>query len=226
LINDLLPSISPSRLQRYQSAAGDPLETIVNYLWNMALAESLYCSLSAVEVALRNALHDTLTRHFGTPTWYDRQGLLERRQVDEVSAAKQRIRGYGKAVTPDRVVSELTFGFWVTILSRPYDARLWQGQNAAPLKHAFPRVPRRQRQRRIIHQHYNAIRESRNRVFHHEPLFDDRLLRQRHGQVYRGIRWLNPTMADCFELFDRFDDVVRNGRAQIEGKIKAHLGIP
>lgn len=226
LLAELQPSLSSARLQRYRSPAGDPMETAVNYLWNMALAEALYCSLNAVEIALRNALHDTLARHVGTPDWYDRQGLLERRQVEDVNAAKLRIRSYGNSVTPDRVVAELTFGFWVTILSRPYDARLWQGQNAAPLKQAFPRIPKRQRQRQSIHQHYNAIRELRNRVFHHEPLFDDRLLRQRHGDICRGLYWLNPTMMDFVEIFDRFEDVYQHGRSQVEATLKAHLGIP
>jgi hypothetical protein len=40
-------------LQRYQPTTGDALETAVNYLWNGALAESLFCSLNAIETALR-----------------------------------------------------------------------------------------------------------------------------------------------------------------------------
>jgi hypothetical protein len=213
-------------LQRYQSATGDHLETAVNYLWNIALAESLFCALNAVEVALRNGLHNTLTQHFGVPGWYDRQGLLEPNQARDVAKIKARIAGRGDPVTPDRVVSELTFGFWVTILSRNYDARLWSAQHAAPLKNAFLRIPRSKRQRQPIHQQYNDIRELRNRVFHHEPLFDDPILRQRHGEIKRGLHWLNPDMVECLELYDRFPDVYRDGRAQVAARLTAHLGIP
>lgn len=67
LLTDLQPTISTARFQRYQSSISEDVETIVNYMWNMALAEALYCSLNAVEIALRNGLHDTLTVHFGTP---------------------------------------------------------------------------------------------------------------------------------------------------------------
>lgn len=193
------PSISSARLQRYQSPSGDPLETAINYFWNMALCEAFYCSLNAVGIALRNALHGTLTQHFGTPNWYDRRGLLDSHQMTQINNAKNTIRSYGDTTTPDRVVSQVTFGFWVTILSRNYDARLWQGQRAAPLKNAFMRIPKRYRQRVTIHQRYNEIRELRNRVMHHEPLFDDPLLRQRHGQVYQGLHWLNPRMVDWVE---------------------------
>ena len=90
LLTELQPSISPARLQRYLSSTGDPLETAVNYLWNIALAEALYCSLNTVEIALRNGLHDTLTRHFGVPNWFDRRGLLEPSQGNDVAKAKTR----------------------------------------------------------------------------------------------------------------------------------------
>ncbi len=222
---ELEPSISLARLKRYQSPTGDDLETAVNYLWNVALAESLFCSLNAVEIALRNALHGTLTNHFGVPAWYERPGLLEIKQARDITAVKKRIREYGDPITPDRAVSELTFGFWVVILSRPYDARLWQGQNAAPLKNAFMRIPRQERQRQTIHQQYTSIRELRNRVFHYEPVFNDQHLAQRYGQIKHGLRWLNPRMVDCLEWYDRFPDVYHNGRTRVESKLKAELGI-
>jgi hypothetical protein len=222
---DLEPTISSARLLRYRSPMGDDLETAVNYLWNMALAESLYCSLNAVEIALRNTIHDTLPAHFGVPIWYDRAGLLEPYQANEVAGMKKRIISYGNPVTPDRVVSELNFGFWVTILSRNYDSRFWQALRGTTLRKAFPRVPRRERQRVTIHAHYNAIRELRNPVFHHEPLFDDQVLRQRHGNVYRAIHWINPKLVDHIKPFDRFPDVYSHGRAQIETDLKQYLRI-
>lgn len=225
LLADLEPTISVARFRRYQSATGDDLETAVNYLWNLALAESLYRALNAVEIALRNTIHNTLTAHFGVPTWYDRRGLLEPYQANEVTSMKRRIVNHGNPVTPDRIVSELNFGFWVTILSRNYDARFWQASRQATMRRAFPRVPKRDRQRVVIHAQFNAIRELRNRVFHHEPLFDDSLLHQRHSDVYRAIHWINPRMADHTKPFDRFPDVYHQGRAKVEDNLKAHLGI-
>jgi hypothetical protein len=217
-------SLSEARLQRYRPASGEELETIINYLWNVALAESLFCSLNAVEISLRNGLHTTLAQHFGTPAWYDRRGLLEAAQSANVAQVKQRIQAYGDAVTPDRVVSELTFGFWVVILSRNYDARLWRGQNAAPLKNAFLRIPRKYRQRQRIHQQYNEIRELRNRVFHYEPIFDDPRLQFRHEEIKRGLQWLNPRMVEVLEWYDRFPVVYEQGRTEIEDRLRAEFG--
>jgi hypothetical protein len=223
---DLEARFSAARLRRYQSGTGNDLETTVNYLWNLALAESLYCSLNVVEVGLRNAIHNSLTAHFGVPNWYDRQGLLEPDQAQEVARMKERIRKYGRQITPDRVVSELGFGFWVTILSRTYDARFWQASRQATLRRAFPRVPRRKRQRVAIHAHYNAIRELRNRVFHHEPLFDDRRLRLRHRDIHEAIRWIDPLLVERIQPFDRFTDVYDRGRMEVENRLKSHLDMP
>jgi hypothetical protein len=222
---ELAQSISYPRLQRYQSATGDDLETAVNYPWNVALAEALFCSLNAVEIALHNALHNTLAQHFGTPAWYDRRGLLEPTQQANIVAVKQRIAGYGNPVTPDRVISELTFGFWVVILSRNHDARLWRGQHSAPLKRAFLRIPKRMRQRQTIHQQYNEIRELRNRVFHYEPIFDDPRLPTRYSEIKRGLYWLNPRMVDLLNWYDRFPNVYENSREAIKDRLAAELGL-
>ena len=80
------------------------METAVNYLWNVALAESLFCSLNAVEVALRNGLHNALTQHFGTAVWYDQTGILDPVQRKSVQSVKKRIAEHGDLVTSDRVV--------------------------------------------------------------------------------------------------------------------------
>ncbi|MGH2561360.1 MAG: hypothetical protein ACRDJH_20030 [Thermomicrobiales bacterium] len=223
-VADLYPPISRARLERYRSGDGSDLDMVINYLWNSALGEALYCSLSAVEVTLRNTLHDTLTNHFGTSTWYDLR-LLDYEQTNHVARAKAAVRGYGRQVTPGRVVSELTFGFWVTILSRNYDSRLWRGVQGAPLKTAFPRIPKRLRQRGTIHQRYNDIRKLRNRVFHFEPIWDRPYLLAEHQAIYEAIAWISPPMRDAIALVDRFPIVYQNERGRIEPMLREHLKI-
>jgi hypothetical protein len=55
-------------------------------------------------------------------------------------------------------------------------------------------------------------------------IFDDPILRQRHGEVYQALHWLNPRMVDVVEWFDRFDDVSRQGRSRIETTLNEKLG--
>lgn len=65
-VSDLERLVSPARLERYRPANRDDLETAVNYLWNVALSEALMQSLSAVEIGLRNAVHNMLTTQHGS----------------------------------------------------------------------------------------------------------------------------------------------------------------
>lgn len=228
LIADLEPSLSLPRMNRYRSASplnASELDMLTNYVWNMALADALYCSLGAVEIALRNTIHNSLSNHFGASNWYDQTGILDQFQIDDLAEAKRKIARKQRAVTSDRVVGELTFGFWVTILSRTYDARLWRVSNAATLRAAFPYVQKSRRQRATIHQRYNEIRELRNRVSHHEPLFDDARLLRRHQDILWGIHWINPSLRQLVERLDRFPHVYQHGRAEVEAALKLHLGI-
>lgn len=215
----IIPAISPTRFERYHLTGTSEQDAFVNYLWNIALSESLFPCLNVVEVALRNSIAAALAEQFGTAAWYTLNGVLDDEQAKAVALVMERIRRYGKDLTPGRVISELTFGFWVTLLSRTYDARLWRAGQAAALKAAFPRVPKRYRQRQQIHQRYNIIRQLRNRVFHYEPIFDDPDLQHRHQQIIEAVNWINPTMGDILRGVDRFPLIYADVRVQLESRL-------
>lgn len=225
-VANLGASISSHRLERYRRISdGSDLGMVTNYFWNIALAEALHCSLGAFEVVLRNSIHDALTSQFGSPNWFDGTGLLDERQRRQLSDAKRHIDRTGRTVTPDRVVSSLTFGFWVTLLSRTYDARFWRSNRAAALKASFPNVPRRQRQRATIHARCNQILTLRNLAFHHEPIYDRPTLLDDYAAIYEPIAWIDPAMVVTTKLFDRFPVIHESGRPLIEATIKGHLGM-
>lgn len=219
-----VPAISEERWSRYQQNRDD-LEALVCYFWNAALAESLFCSLNIVEVFLRNTLHSALSEQFGTPTWYDRQGVLDQHQLRDVAKAKSRIIGYRRTMSPGRVVAELNFGFWVTTLSQPYGARLWTPNHPYALKAAFPGIPRRLRQVRTIQARCNEIRQLRNRVFHHEPIFDRPHLAQHHNDIIEAIAWISPEVSKAIQRFDRFPEVFGHGKARIDHEMRSMFAV-
>ena len=49
---------------------GDEAKVVAHYKANLALAESLYTSLSVFEVTLRNALSREMERMMGRKDWY------------------------------------------------------------------------------------------------------------------------------------------------------------
>ena len=220
---DLQKALSEERLESYRSPQGTDLDMLVNYFWDIDLAEAIVPCLHAAELALRNSIHDAFTAKYETDMWFYIPGVLEPGQLGQLSRALSQLADRRAAPTPGRIVAELMSGFWVTILSDPYNQRVWQPQSFAMLRTVFPYSGTLPRQ--AIQTRFNTIRKLRNRVFHFEPIFDRPNLSQEHADIHEAIGWISPTLQRSILAVDNFPDIV-NGRAQVEMNLKTQLGIP
>jgi hypothetical protein len=238
-------ALSAERLRRYQQPQGGDFETIVAYLWNCQLCETLYQSLGSLEIVLRNCLHDTLTAHFSSDHWYDLPGILLQNELDQIHAARAKIRKAKKAelrlgldpITPGRVVANLTFGFWTSILDSAYGEsnrgpRFWNRSDNL-LVNVFPHADIYYRSYRSrLHGRFNDLRLLRNRVSHYEPILNGIQFSANrqvsivdlHDQIIESIGWMNPTFQSTVEEFDRFRHVYAYGRRSIRNRLRNHLG--
>ena len=131
-------TISQDRLTSYLAETqGDKTKTFQLYAWNAAISAALYVPLQGLEVTLRNALHGQLTQRFGAQ-WYDQRTvrtILSPRTIERLETTKTAIR---HPVTPSRLVAELSFGFWISLLGpgpkKRYEFQLWR----SALRKAFP----------------------------------------------------------------------------------------
>lgn len=92
------------------------------------------------------------------------------------------------SVSVNDVVAGLDFGFWTTMLDSVFEQSLWR----TILYHAFPHYPRitgLPLTRAPIERRFNDLRQLRNRVMHHEPLFD-RNLAQDFASISDAIAWM------------------------------------
>lgn len=221
-IAELERVLSHARLSRYRPAGGDDIAMVVNYLWNSELSETFYHSLGALETALRNSIHATLTGVHRRPDWYATPGFLKPRQSEQVNGVKQRIEEAGKPILPGRVVAGLDFGFWTTLLSGGY-GHLWSDNAHALIRQTFPNAPAHMQSRKQVHGRFNTTRLLRNRVFHYECIIDDQALTQKHLDIIDAIGWISPQLQSSVTYFDRFLDVYIHGRQRLEDKLKLHL---
>lgn len=233
-VTDLRRAVSAPRLDGYRPPGGSDLDMAVTYFWNITLCEALYPSLALLEISLRNAIHDALTIAHKTDLWFYESGLLEPQQLREFANARSSLyKVHGNQPTAGRIVAELNFGFWVTLLSRNYNGVLWNPNHAALLRAVFPHLTGPLFRRDRIHQRYNDLRLLRNRVFHHEPVWRTPLrsrpninLAELHTEMMAAIAWIDPTLRNSAAALDRFSDVNLNGRSTIETSIKRQIGIP
>ncbi|WP_432341901.1 Abi family protein [Yersinia enterocolitica] len=86
--------------------------------------------------------------------------------------AKKKLRDAGKPLDANAIVAELMFGFWVGMFEKNYhdlnfNNRLWP--HLEPI--VFPNLLPSQRRHNSIHNILHPIKELRNRMAHHEPIW-------------------------------------------------------
>ena len=209
-------AFTSQRLNKYiRLYDGDEEKVVAHYKANLALAESLYTSLSVFEVTLRNALSKELERMMGRKDWYAvfPSNPALKSLTSEVTVAIRHISQRGEMVTPDKIVAELTFGFWVTLLNSEYELTLWKG-----LRLAFPYMPKKDRKRKNVSSPCNALRKLRNRVFHHESIcWDLDYISGIHSRLVQVLGWMNQDMPGWLEGVDNFNKVVDSIRKSSVG---------
>jgi hypothetical protein len=136
------------------------------YVRNAALASGLHAPLHLLEVTVRNAVHDRLKRAHGA-NWFEIPNLLKSPETAMIRDARNYLVERGEPPTPDKIVAELNFRFWVGIFSRKYD-RLW----VSSLQAMFSPRPTRD----DLHTKLDRLRTLRNRIAHHETILHRHLM--------------------------------------------------
>jgi hypothetical protein len=166
-------SLSQARFARYlASAGGNEASAMELYEWNTLMAQSLYVYLQCWEIAFRNKVDGFLRWKYG-PGWpYDDRRavrIFTRDEQRRLSEAKQRQSQQRKqaVVSTDAIVADLSAGFWVALLSSAYKVPYtWQYN----LGRVFPND--RALTRETAHTLSVKILKLRNRIAHHEPIYE------------------------------------------------------
>lgn len=229
VVDDFLKAIqrplSPPRLQSYGTPSDDLETKLFNYFWNIELSQAFYPLLQTYEVALRNTIHLTLSEHFETEWWFDRPQLLGQDQRDKVAAAKADLERKNKTLTPGRLVAELMFGFWTSLLNRPFEEPLWHTGRPILLLGAFPNLPRHRRTLRAVYGRAQLANTLRNRIFHYEPIWNRPRLQADHDHILEGLGWTSTEIHQVVVFYDRFNEVYERGSSHSREALWRHLDI-
>ncbi|HWJ08027.1 MAG TPA: hypothetical protein VNS46_01540 [Nocardioides sp.] len=153
--------LSPARMAPYLSACdGDGERAIGLYDWNAKISSAFFESLHYLEVGLRNAMDEAASALIETSWLRPDSSVLTPRSRKAVAIALA--QAGGTAAPHGKIVAELPFGFWWSLLADEYNRRLWQ----PALRHAFEGQVRR----RKLHTELDDLRRLRNRIAHHEPI--------------------------------------------------------
>lgn len=155
------------------------------YLWNAEITGAFLCDIGHVEVALRNAYDQALTRYQpGKNHWLlNELGEIRAphrfRGRDINARSRTQIHDAVKRAGIDapvgKIIAELPFGFWAHMSDAHREHKLW----TPCLKHVYPRGTTRHSVHRIV----TGLNALRNRAAHHETLLRQNLRRHHRGLI-------------------------------------------
>ena len=229
-------AFSAERLNAYRLPTdADDLDMVARYLWSLALAAALQPALHTLEVTFRNALYagsakvlaNRKLRYADIPCWLDATpSLLMPRERQTVEDAKERLRKlrHRRYMTSGRLISKLSFGFWTGLCNSPYEQARGSGPGIWPdlLKHAFLFAPREHRNRPAILHRFDEIRNLRNRVSHHEPVWDWDLPAW-HAKILETLAWMNQSAEGAVRRESALETLYRAGAASFRPRAEALL---
>jgi Abi-like protein len=170
----ILASISRERLTTYLSVCSGERDALTLYECNAQLSKHIYDLVGGFEVALRNRVSSSIIDHYQREDWYRSRIFLmllakERRQ--NIAEVRKRLKIDKRQERSGRVVAGLTFHFWVSLHENKYRDSIWTPH----LHRVWPKGENLKR----VHKDLLKIRDLRNRIAHHEPIFKD----QWHNRV-------------------------------------------
>lgn len=190
-------------------------KALSHYKINILISQSFYPILAILEIGLRNSIDYQLTRKFNDEKWFDNHEFVKvasRFHIDRISKARTNIMSEKKAITPGKIISELSFGFWTSLFDLKFEMTLWKN-----LRLAFPNCPKQIRQRKTMSAKFNGIRKLRNRIFHHEPIaWNLTVLRSYKKDIIEGLDWLNDDLINWTAELNNIDDTIDKYRKVIE----------
>lgn len=209
--NELIEIITPVRLRAYGSQNDRLL--LDNYFYNLRLCEAFYPALSLLEITLRNKICNAIEKLI-CKDWLlqelQTQNILSDKEYKKLLETADKIKNAKKTVTNDRLISELTLGFWVHLCTKSYKPKLWDKKGF--FEEVFPNYTNNGALRNIapIQNNLLSILRLRNRIFHHEIILHTQTTPEKHYQTIQDTLYLlSAGMVLTLNKISRFNDIIK-----------------
>ncbi|MFK4753761.1 hypothetical protein WG929_15200 [Oceanobacter sp. wDCs-4] len=202
-------TLSQPRFATYlQHCGNDKERALVLYKWNLEVSSAFLIPLHMLEVSTRNAVVEAIEA-VHTANWPWNNGFIRSLTNPQVGYSPKRdlMAVAGREPTMGKVVAELKFVFWERMFTSRHDNRLWNQH----IKASFPFAPTNDTAQQIRASLYNdifTIRELRNRIAHHEPIFS-RNLQADYDNILKIVGWRDDATAAWMDGFQTVTELIR-----------------
>ena len=169
MYEELEKFLSREKLEPYLKETNNNREKALKlFKYNLEVSSQMYKALQIFELATRNIFNIYLSKRYGF-NWINRTEILSGNNNkncklnEDIMRVKNKFIEDNKKFNNNDIISSLTMGFWVNLLSFDNNDKLWQ----PTLKKIFTGY-----ERSIIHDIFIGIKEIRNRIAHQETIFN------------------------------------------------------
>lgn len=210
--DELVEVITPVRLNAYGKNGDDNL-LLNQYVYNLKLSEAFYPALSILEITLRNRICNAIEKLI-CKDWLlqelNQQNILADKEYKKLLESANKIKKANKKITNDRLISEITLGFWVHLCTKSYRPKLWDKKGF--FEAVFPNYTNNGGLRTIapIQNDLLAILRLRNRIFHHEIIINGNKTPQEQYQLVLNMLHLLSAGMECLlKDISRFETIIK-----------------
>ena len=208
---ELIDTITPVRLKAYGYESNDIL--LEKYIYNLKVSESLYPALSLLEVTLRNKICyaiETLICKDWLIAELSKQNLLLDKEYKKLVETADKIEKDGKKVTNDRLISELTFGFWIHLCTKSYKPKFWDKKGFIELVFPNYTISSNLRNISLIQKDLRDVLKLRNRISHQEIIINgNRTPEESYKLIQTLLHTLSSGMYALLEDISRFNAITK-----------------
>ncbi len=202
--HQIIKNISHERFLPYLNIAKqNEAKALLAYEFNIRLAESFYPILHNLEISLRNIFNQKIQEIYGQEWLLNKKLILgtNQKELDNLEKVNQIIKKF-KTENQSTIISNLSLGFWLSLLYPNYEISLWR----PALRNAFSyqnKITRRDVQNKL-----RDVKFIRNRIAHHECILklDLKFYHNNAGEILRDIA---PENLEFTNKIDRFNEILK-----------------
>jgi len=167
--------------------SGDKEAALELYQWNLQLSAAFLVPLQICEVSVRNSIVSAIERTYGQNWPWERGFEISLRNPPRGYSPRRNLLGLRSFPTSGKIVAELKFVFWEKMFTHSHDGAIWNPHFRTVFPNADP-VKTVQTLRAHGYDRLNRIRDLRNRIAHHEPIFR-RNIQEEYDRIREVVAW-------------------------------------
>lgn len=193
-------ALSHPRLATYEKYTQNTEQALSLYQWNLQISSALFECLAVCEVVIRNTVANAMQAEHGADWAFNVRFVrsMQQNRRNELLNARQE--------TTEQAICELPFVFWQGFFTVRFDDEIWKKHWAVALpnaKHADLQAMRTE-----VFENLEKIRKLRNRIAHHEPIFN-RNPQGDYKRIIKIISYCSQDTADWVKSCQRIDELLK-----------------